>query len=134
MSMPVVMPSLQAAIVCEDVRREVAGMQTLVGVMPYIPAPGLPLVFHKLCLWTRWCNGFGEFTQRARILAPDEEKIVAEASVQFRLDHLDAHTTTVHMFGGVQFREPGVHHVEILCDQHLASRFPLAVVLNAAER
>ena len=36
-------PDLQSVILCEDVRTEVSGAQTLVGVIGAIPAPQVPI-------------------------------------------------------------------------------------------
>ncbi len=63
-----ILPDLQGCVLCEDVRAEMSGQQTLVGVVTLIPAPMLPVAFFKLCLWTRWCGGEGRFTQRSIII------------------------------------------------------------------
>src|SRR4029077_6645576 len=65
-------PDLQAAVFCEDVRAEISGQQTLVGVFGVIPAHALPIGFFKLCLWTRWCGGAGQFVEKSLILACDD--------------------------------------------------------------
>ncbi len=38
----------------------------------------------------------------------------------------------MNIFGGVQFSQPGAHHVEILLDGELKLRFPLRVMLPPA--
>src|SRR5437763_773691 len=40
-----ILPDLQSAILCEDVRAELSGQQTLVGVLGAIPTPRCRLVF-----------------------------------------------------------------------------------------
>jgi hypothetical protein len=76
-----IFPDLQSAVLCEDVRTEVSGSQTLVGVIGAIPAPQVPIGFFKLCLWTRWCGGIGSFTQQSAILNPDDDEPIAESEV-----------------------------------------------------
>ena len=98
-----VLPNCQASVLCEDIRREITGMQTLVGVINAVPAPQIPIGFLKLCLWTRWCNGVGEFKQTAKMLAPDE-KILGESSVTFRLKEMEAMATNVNLFTNIQFK------------------------------
>lgn len=127
-----VIPDLQCALLCEDMRREVNGMQSLMGVLNVIPAPNLPVTYFRLCLWTRWCSGMGRFMQRARILAPDDGSVVVQADMEFALEDLETHTTNVNGFGNVQFQQFGVHHVEIYIDDRLMLRFPLPVVQVAA--
>ncbi len=121
-------PDVQASVVCEDVRMEINGSQTLVGVINAIVAPQLPIRMLKCCIWTRWCSGEGTFTQRARIVAPDEESVVCENSVQFRLSTVEIHATNVHFFSGIQFDHYGFYHVEIYLEEDLRLRYPLAVV------
>jgi hypothetical protein len=122
-----VLPNCQASILCEDIRREITGMQTLVGVINAVPAPQVPIGFLKLCLWTRWCNGVGEFKQTAKLLGPDE-KILGESSVTFRLKEMEAMATNVNVFTNIQFKTLGVYHIEMYIDDQLMLRYPVPVV------
>ncbi len=122
-----VLPNCQASVLCEDIRREITGMQTLVGVINAVPAPQIPIGFLKLCLWTRWCNGVGEFKQTAKMLAPDE-KLLGESAVTFRLKEMEAMATNVNLFTNIQFKELGVYHIEIYLDDQLIIRYPLPVI------
>jgi hypothetical protein len=123
-----VLPDLQASVVCEDVRQEVNGMQTLVGIINLIPARMLPVALLKLCVWTRWCSGVGRFRQNARILGVDDHHVLAESQIDFELKELEGHVTNVNLFTGVQFQQYGLHHVEIMLDQELRLRYPLPVI------
>ena len=51
-----ILPDLQSCLLCEDVRCEFNGMQTLVGVVNVIPAQSLPVIYLRLCIWSRWCS------------------------------------------------------------------------------
>ena len=123
-----ILPDLQSAVLCEDVRCEINGMQTLVGVINVIPAPALPVNALRLCIWSRWCSGSGKFRQKSRILGVDEQQVLAQAEVEFELREMEGHATNVHYFGGVQFQQFGMHHVEIFLEDELRLRFPLPVV------
>ena len=124
----VILPDLQACLLCEDVRAELSGQQTLVGVITAIPAPQLPVAFFKLCLWSRWVGGEGRFTQRSIVISAETEKVMAEAKVDFELNGMDHHATNVHVFGGVRFESYGIHYIEVHLDDELRLRFPLPVV------
>ena len=52
----------------------------------------------------------------------------AQAEVQFELREMEGHATNVHYFGGVQFQQFGLHHVEVFLEDELRLRFPLPVV------
>src|SRR5437764_9381726 len=115
-STSIMLPDLQSCVLCEDVRCEVNGMQTLVGVINVIPAPGLPINCLRLCIWTRWCSGTGKFRQRSRIVGVDEQQVIAQAEVEFVLQEMEGHATY------------GMHHVEIYLEDELRLRFPLPVI------
>ena len=123
-----VLPDLQASVICEDVRQEVNGMQTLVGIINLIPARMLPVALLKLCVWTRWCGGFGRFRQNARIVGADDQHVLAESQIDFELKELEGHVTNVNLFTGVQFQQYGLHHIEIMLDLELRLRYPLPVI------
>jgi hypothetical protein len=122
-------PDLQASFACEDVRVEASGSHTIVGIINYIGAPSVPIQVIKLCVWTRWSSGVGQFEQTTRLIGPDDETVLAAATTTFLLGHEESHTTNVNIFGGVQFSHAGAHHVEIILDGEMKLRFPLRVVL-----
>ena len=123
-----ILPDLQSCVLCEDVRCEINGMQTLVGVINVIPAPSLPINCMRLCIWSRWCSGSGKFRQKSRIIGVDEQQVLAQAEVEFELREMEGQATNAHFFGGVQFQQFGMHHVEIFLENELRLRFPLPVV------
>lgn len=125
-------PDLQGSLACEDVRMELHGAQTLVGVISAVVAPSVPVRLLKFCIWSRWCSGAGEFTQEARVVCPDEDKIVCQNSITFKLANMDAHATNVHFFAGVQFDQHGVYHVEIRLDGELRLRYPVGILAGPA--
>jgi hypothetical protein len=122
-------PDLQGSFACEDVRVEASGSHSIVGIINFIGAPSLPIQVIKLCVWTRWCSGLGQFEQSTRLVGPDEKTVLASATTQFRLTHEESHTTNVNIFGGVQFTQAGAHHVEIRLDGEMKLRFPVRVML-----
>ncbi|MEO6054060.1 MAG: hypothetical protein ABIP97_08625 [Chthoniobacterales bacterium] len=123
-----VAPDLQAVVLCEDVRVEMSGQYSIIGVIEVIPAPVLPIGFFKLCLWTRWCGGVGRFKQRSVIVSCDDETRLSETEITFELKNMEAQATNVHIFGGLQFQKYGVYHIEVYLDEALCTRFPLSVV------
>src|SRR5713226_1800836 len=123
-----ILPDLQSCVLCEDVRCEFNGMNTLVGVLNVIAAPSLPVNYLRLCIWTRWSSGTGKFKQKSRIVGVDEQQVIAQAEVEFILKEMEGHATNVHYFGGVQFQQYGLHHVEIFLENELRMRFPVPVI------
>lgn len=123
-----VTPDLQCVLICEDVRLEANGFNTLVGVINVIGTPVIPFRVMKLCCFTRWINGEGTFTQGLRILSPNETEITSAKST-FQLTNPEIFATNVSVFGGLEFREAGDYPIEVSIDNELVLRFPLRVVL-----
>src|SRR5436853_7520748 len=94
-----ILPDLQSAVICEDVRCEVNGMQTLVGVLSVIPAPSLPINYFRLCIWTRWCSSSGKFRQKSGLVGADEQQIVEQAEERVVLEETEAHAHDVSYLG-----------------------------------
>ncbi len=122
-----IVPTLQASVVCEDVRQENNGMQSLVGVLNLIPATKVPVGLLKLAVWTRWVGGIGKFKQKARILAPDKT-VLGEAEVEFELQDTIGQATNVNFFAGVQFKDFGTYLVEIYVEDKEIIHYPFHVV------
>ena len=70
------------------------------------------------------------FGQRAEVAISlvDEHQVIAQAEVEFVLKEMEGHATNVHYFGGIQFQQYGLHHVEIYLGEELRLRFPLPVI------
>jgi hypothetical protein len=127
-------PDIQASLVCDDVRQESNGKHLLIGLFETIASSSLPLVYPRLCVFTRWCSGDGEFRQRTRILAPDQQTVVvAGQDLPVRLSSAAAIFVNVEVFLGVRFEREGTHWIEVLLDGALRLRYPLRVArLRAA--
>lgn len=123
-----IIPDLQSAILCDDVRQERNGKFILIGLFDAIVVPALPVRYPRLFLVTRWCSGQGEFTQRSRILRPDGSTTQVEGQrIPVRLSNPEATATNVEVFLNVEFTIAGTHWVEVLMDGDLKIRYPLRV-------
>ncbi len=123
-----IIPDLQSAILCDDVRQERNGKFILIGLFDAIVVPALPVRYPRLFLVTRWCSGQGEFTQRSRILRPDGSTLQIEGQrIPVRLPNPEATATNVEVFLNVEFQQEGTHWVELLLDGDLKIRYPLRV-------
>jgi len=123
-----VIPDLQSAILCDDVRQERNGKFILIGLFDAIVIPQLPVRYPRLFMVSRWCSGEGEFIQHSRILKPDMSTTLVEGQkIPVRLPSPEATATNVEVFLNVEFRDEGTHWVEILLDGDLKIRYPLRV-------
>jgi len=116
----------KARVLCEDVRCEFNGMQTLVGVIMSFPLRRFDQL-HEACIWTRWCSGSGTFRQKSRIVGVDEQQVIAQAEVEFQLKEMEGHART---FIILRCAIPAVRNAScgIYLADELRLRFPLPVV------
>jgi hypothetical protein len=124
-----ILPDLQCSLVCEDIRQEVTGNFILVGVINFIRVPKLPVVALKLSLFNRWTAGVGQFTETARLIAPDQTTVLRKGEVKFALQDAGLHATNVTLFGQVEFTVAGTYFVEVLVDDVMKLRYPVPVIL-----
>lgn len=121
-------PDLQSSILCDDVRQERNGKFILIGLFDAIAAPNFPIRYPRLFMVTRWCSGEGQFTQKTRILKPDQTTVLIEGKeIPVKLPSAEATATNVEAFLNVSFEQEGSYWIEILLDNDLRIRYPLRV-------
>jgi hypothetical protein len=129
-----ILPDLQCSIMCEDVRQEANGNFILVGVLGFIRVPQLPVTAMKLCLFNRWTAGFGQFVETVRLIAPDQTTVLRKSDVRFSLPDVVLNATTVTLLSPIKFETPGAYYVEVLVDEVMKLRFPIAIIVAPQEQ
>lgn len=123
-----ILPDLQCSLMCEDIRQEVTGGFTLVGVLNFVRVPKFPVVALKLSVFNRWTAGVGQFTESVRFVGPDQTTVLRKGEVKFALQDPSLHATNVTVFGQVEFKGPGNYFVEVLVDDVMKLRYPVPVI------
>ena len=124
-----ILPDLQCSVLCEDVRQEVTGNFIALGIIGVIRVPKMPIVAGKLCVFTRWVAGVGEFHENIRLIAPDQETVVQKCEAKFVLRDPAHHATNIAVFAGTKFEIPGVYNIEVVVDDVMKLRYPIPVVV-----
>lgn len=124
-----ILPDLQSALLCEDVRQEINGNLILLGVMRLVRVPQLPITANKLCVFTTWTAGLGDFAEHIRLTAPDQTTVIRQAQTKFLLQDASHNAINVSVFGQLEFKAEGVYFIEVLVDEVMKLRFPVPVVL-----
>jgi hypothetical protein len=124
-----ILPDLQSALLCEDIRQEINGNLILLGVMRLLRVPQLPVTATKLCIYTTWTAGLGDFQECVRLIAPDQTTVLREAKTKFVLQDPAHNAINVSVMGGVEFKADGVYFIEVLVDEVMKLRFPVPVVV-----
>ena len=124
-----IIPDLQCSLLCEEVRQEANGNPMLIGVLTQLAVPQLPVTAFKIVCFNRWTCGVGEFTENVKIIAQDGSTTLCENKMKWCLKRPEDILTNVHVFGNVEFKEPGVYHIEVIVDDVLKLRYPFPVNL-----
>ena len=122
-----IQPTLLFSILCDDVRREDNGKFMLLGLFETIGAPQFPVAHPALYVMNCWCSGVGTFTQRTRIVTPDNVKLIEDDETQFSLPDLKSKHRIVARFNNIRFNVAGEYAVEVLLNGELKVRYPLVV-------
>lgn len=124
-----ILPDLQCSLLCEDVRPEATGNFILVGVLSFIRVPQLPVTALKLCVFNRWTEGVGQFSEETRLVGPDQTTVLRKSVVKFQLADPTHNATNVTVLTQVEFKTPGTYYVEVVVDDVMKLRYPLPVVV-----
>ena len=123
-----ILPDLQASLLCEEVRQEANGNLFLIGVINFIRVPQLPIVAGRLCVFNRWTAGLGQFTEKIRIIAPDQTTVISKAETKFELRDPSHSAIGVMVFGNVEFKTAGTYFFEVMVDDVMKLRYPVPVI------
>ena len=124
-----ILPDLQCSLLCEDIKQEMNGNLIIIGLINAIRVPQLPIVANRLFVFDRWTAGIGRFNETIRFIAPDQMTVLRKAEMKLELADPQTHTTSVMVFGGVEFKTAGTYFVEVLVDDVMKLRFPVPVIL-----
>jgi hypothetical protein len=123
-----ILPDLQCSLPCEEVRQEANGNLFLIGVINFIRVPQLPIVAPRLCIFTRWTAGIGQFTETVRLIAPDQTTVIKKGEMKFALRDPALSATGVMMLSQIEFKTAGVYFIEVLVDDVMKLRYPLPII------
>jgi hypothetical protein len=128
-----ILPDLQCSLLCEEVRQEMGGNFIIIGVIGAIRVPQLPVTAHRLTLYNRWTAGVGKFTESFRFLEPDQTTVLRKSETKLELKDVTRNSTTLTVFGQVEFKVAGTYYVEVLVDDVMKLRYPIRVVVIPQE-
>lgn len=121
-------PTVSFTIICDDVRQEMGGKISLMGLFENIYATKFPAIHPRLAVVTEWSEGKGEFELKTRLLAPDRNAVLRETLSKMKLHDVNFRHRDVSLHLNIEFREPGTYWIENLIDNELIYSMPLKVV------
>jgi len=120
-----IVPDLQFSVLCDDVTKDDHGKFSFVGLFETVSSAVFPCTHPKMFVVNRWLNGYGAFRQRTRLVAPDNDTILAEdAETAFTLKTIEAKHTVVARFNNIMFQAQGKYWIEIRLNGNPVLRYP----------
>ncbi len=122
-------PHLNFTLLCDDIRQELGGKISLMGIFENIYATSFPAVHPRLAIMNEWAEGSGEFEATLRILSPDRKTILRESVTRLKLIDARFKHRDISIHLNIEFREPGTYWIENYLDGILVNSIPLNVML-----
>jgi len=120
-------PRLSYTILCDDVRQEMGGKFSLMGLFENIYAGSFPAIHPRFAIVNEWTGGKGEFIARIRLLGPDKEQVLSESESKLALYSETQRHRDIAVRFNTTFPVPGTYWVEILLGNERISLVPLVV-------
>ncbi|GAB4411100.1 MAG: hypothetical protein OHK0032_06940 [Thermodesulfovibrionales bacterium] len=121
-------PNLNFTLLCDDVRQEIGGKISLMGIFEEIYSTRFPAVHPRLAIMNEWADGIGEFDATLRILTPDRKAVIRENVTRLRLTDTRYRHRDVSIHLNIEFKEPGTYWIENYLDGILINSVPLNVI------
>ena len=124
-----VKPTLGYTILCDDVRQEMGGKFSLMGLFESIYANAFHAVHPRFAIVNEWTGGKGEFKVRVRLLAPDREQVISESEAAIVLFSETQRHRDISIRFNTTFAVPGTYWIETLLDDERVGLVPLTLQL-----
>ncbi len=122
-------PRLSYTILCDDVRQELGGKFSLMGLFESIYANVFPAVHPRFAIVNEWTGGKGEFSVRIRLLSPDKKDVLSESESKINLFSETQRHRDISVRFNTTFPTPGTYWIEALVDGDRAGLAPLHLQL-----
>ena len=122
-------PRLSYTILCDDVRQEMGGKFSLMGLFESIYASVFPAVHPRFAIVNEWTGGKGEFTSKMRLLTPDRGQVISESESSITLFNETQRHRDISVRFNTTFAVPGTYWIETLLDGERIGFVPLTLQL-----
>jgi hypothetical protein len=120
-------PKLNYTLLCDDVRQEMGGKFSLMGLFESVYSNTFPTMHPRFAVVNDWTGGKGEFVSRIRLLAPDQKQVLSESESTLNLFNESQHHRDISIRFNSTFNAPGTYWIETLLDGERAGIVPFNV-------
>ncbi len=122
-------PRLSYTLLCDDVRQELGGKFSLMGLFESIYANAFPAVHPRFAIVNEWTGGKGEFLVRIRLLSPDKKETLSESESKISLFSETQRHRDISVRFNTTFPVQGTYWIEALVDGERVGLIPLHLQL-----
>jgi hypothetical protein len=120
-------PKLNYTILCDDVRQEMGGKFSLMGLFESIYANSFPAVHPRFAIVNEWIGGKGDFKLTIRLLGPNKKEVLSESDSTMNLFSEAQRHRDIAVRFNTTFSAPGTYWIEMLLDGEQAALVPLSL-------
>ena len=120
-------PRLNYTLLCDDVRQEMGGKFSLMGLFESVYSNTFPALHPRFAIVNDWSGGKGDFISRLRLLAPDQQQVLSESESKINLFNESQHHRDISIRFNSTFNAPGTFWIETLLDGDRAGIIPLTL-------
>ena len=120
-------PRLSFTLLCDDVRQEMGGKFSLMGLFESISSHSFPALHHRFAIMNEWTGGKGDFTVRIRLLTPDQAQVLSESETKLSLFSETQRHRDISIRYNTTFKVPGTYWIETLLDNERIGLTPLVL-------
>ncbi|MDA8083534.1 MAG: hypothetical protein M0024_07750 [Nitrospiraceae bacterium] len=121
-------PTVHFTIVCDDIRQEMGGKISLMGIFENIYASHFPAFHPRLAVITEWTEGQGEFEVMMRLSSPDKKTVLREMVTRISLNNPGVRHRDIAVHLNLEFKTAGTYWIEHYLDGELVNSIPLNVL------
>ena len=122
-------PRLNYTLLCDDVRQEMGGKFSLMGLFESIYANSFPALHHRFAIINEWMGGKGDFLIKIRLLTPDSRQVLSESESKLSLYNETQRHRDISIRFNTTFKAPGTYWIETLVDDERVGIIPLVLQL-----
>jgi hypothetical protein len=120
-------PRLAWTLLCDDVRQEMGGKFSLMGLFESIYSNTFPAIHSRFAIINEWTGGRGEFRTTVRLLSPDKKTVLSESEAVISLYNESQKHRDITVRFNTTFSQPGTYWIEMLLDSDTVSLVPLSL-------
>jgi len=121
------------SIFCDDVRAEINGKVSLMGIFRAINAEAFPAAHERFFICNKWGRGRGKFKATIKIKTPDGDELVNIVGPEFELQDENIEHSDFVTVSNLKLPKAGIYPIELILNEELIETVYLNVIIKRAK-